>query len=84
MCITDHAHVGFARSRLSLENMPSYEKIKNFSVALERESGYKIVDESKASRVVLKKIKELPRWLGSSAGVLVTALWLPAIAVLII
>ena len=49
--------------------MPSHEEIRDFSVALERESGYEIVDESTAGQVVLLKIKELPRLvIGSALG----------------
>ena len=50
-----YMHVGFARSRLSLENMPSHVEIRNFSMELASETGYEIADESKASRVVLLK-----------------------------
>ena len=50
-----YMHVGFARSRLSLENMPSHEEIRDFSMKLARETGYEIADESEASRVVLLK-----------------------------
>ena len=50
-----YMHVGFARSRLSLENMPSHEEVRNFSMELASETGYEIADESGASRVVLLK-----------------------------
>ncbi|KUO39447.1 MAG: wyosine biosynthesis protein TYW1 [Hadesarchaea archaeon DG-33-1] len=50
-----YMHVGFARARLSLENMPSHAEIKDFAQELMRESGYEIADESEPSRVVLLK-----------------------------
>lgn len=50
-----YMHVGFARARLSLENMPSHAEIKDFARELAKESGYKITDESESSRVVLLK-----------------------------
>lgn len=50
-----YMHVGFARFRLSLENMPSHEEIRSFSRELACEIGYEIVDESEISRVVLLK-----------------------------
>jgi len=50
-----YMHVGFARARLSLENMPSHAEIKAFAEELARETGYEIVDESEPSRVVLLK-----------------------------
>jgi len=53
-----YMHVGFARARLSIENMPSHKEVKNFALELETEIGYKIVDESKPSRVVLLRRKK--------------------------
>ena len=50
-----YMHVGFARVRLSLENMPAHAEIKEFAEGLSNETGYEIVDESKPSRVVLLK-----------------------------
>ena len=47
--------VGFARSRLSLEKMPSHEEIRNFSLELAGETGYEIADESEVSRCLLLK-----------------------------
>jgi len=48
-----YMHIGFARARLSLENMPPHIEIEEFSHRLAREAGYVIADESEASRVVL-------------------------------
>ncbi|MEM4279299.1 MAG: 4-demethylwyosine synthase TYW1 [Archaeoglobaceae archaeon] len=44
--------LGYSRLRLNFENMPSYEDIVEFSKKLEK-LGYRIVDESKESRVCL-------------------------------
>lgn len=45
--------VGYARGRLRMENMPSHDEIKGFASELAHETSYKIVNESKPSRVVL-------------------------------
>ncbi len=47
--------VGYSRKRLAMENMPLHGEVREFSEALARETGYKLVDESKVSRVVLLK-----------------------------
>ena len=48
-----YMHVGFSRLRLSFENMPSHEEIRNFAGELSKETGYNILDEASNSRVVL-------------------------------
>jgi tRNA wybutosine-synthesizing protein 1 len=45
--------VGGARQRMSMENMPSHEKIKGFGEKLGSLLGYKILKEREDSRVVL-------------------------------
>ncbi len=45
--------VGFARKRLPYEAMPLHEEIVEFARIIARESGYKLVDESRESRVAL-------------------------------
>jgi len=50
-----YMHVGFARARLTMENMPSHQEIKAFAEELARETGYFISDESEQSRVLLLK-----------------------------
>lgn len=50
-----YMHVGFARARLNLGNMPSYAEIKDFASELANETGYEIADGSEPSRVVLLK-----------------------------
>lgn len=48
-----YMHVGFSRLRLGFENMPNHEEIKIFAQELAEETGYRILDESPDSRVVL-------------------------------
>jgi len=48
-----YMHVGFSRLRLSFENMPSHQDIRKFAQELAQETGYKIIDESVESRVML-------------------------------
>lgn len=50
-----YMHVGFARARLSMDNMPLHQEIKEFAEELARETGYSILDDSEPSRVVLLK-----------------------------
>jgi tRNA wybutosine-synthesizing protein 1 len=52
-----YMHVGFARARLAMENMPSHQEIRAFAEELSRETGYQIGGESVPSRVVLLEKK---------------------------
>jgi tRNA wybutosine-synthesizing protein 1 len=45
--------VGFARQRLGYERMPLHEDIVEFAEKISKETGLKILDEKKESRVVL-------------------------------
>lgn len=45
--------IGASKERLSLENMPYHEEIVAFANELSKHCPYKIIDEQKASRVVL-------------------------------
>lgn len=45
--------VGYARYRLTIENMPMHFEITKFAKQIAKHSGYKIIDEKKESRVVL-------------------------------
>jgi tRNA wybutosine-synthesizing protein 1 len=45
--------VGFSRSRLSLENMPLHSEIVSFAREVGDACGYRLVDDSEASRVAL-------------------------------
>ena len=55
-----YMHVGFSGLRLSYDRMPSYNKIKQFSAKLSEKTGYKIIDDSSASRVVLLSKRKKP------------------------
>lgn len=55
-----YMHVGFSRLRLGYESMPSHREIRYFALQLAEETGYKIVDESEESRVVLLSSIEKP------------------------
>ena len=48
-----YMHVGFSRLRLGPEAMPSHSEMQQFSAQLANETGYKCIDESPESRVVL-------------------------------
>lgn len=52
-----YMHVGFARARLSMDNMPSHQEIMAFAEELSRETSYQIGGESVPSRVVLLEKK---------------------------
>ena len=45
--------VGFSRKRLTFNNMPTHEEIRAFAEKLSLETGYKIINESVESRVLL-------------------------------
>jgi tRNA wybutosine-synthesizing protein 1 len=48
-----YMHVGFSRLRLSYGHMPNHREIREFAVQMAKETGYKLIDESQESRVVL-------------------------------
>lgn len=48
-----YVFVGASRERLSIENMPLHETVKDFSRRLASKLGYEIIDEKSDSRVVL-------------------------------
>ncbi len=50
-----YMHVGFSRNRLQMTNMPSHNDVLEFAQEISRHCGYKIVDQSTESRVVLMK-----------------------------
>jgi len=56
-----YMHVGFSRQRLNYENMPSHSEIREFAKQLAEETGYKVIDESEESRVVLLSMLEKPK-----------------------
>ena len=51
--IKAYMHLGFSRFRLERSAMPTHEEVLDFSNELAIKLGYKIVDESEISRVVL-------------------------------
>jgi tRNA wybutosine-synthesizing protein 1 len=48
-----YMHLGFSRNRLTLESMPSYDEVLDFSRKVAAALGYLIADGSENSRVVL-------------------------------
>jgi tRNA wybutosine-synthesizing protein 1 len=52
--------VGHSRDRLALAHMPSHEEIRIFAEKLSQLTGYKIIDDSIASRVVLLSKLDAP------------------------
>lgn len=48
-----YVYVGMSRERLKFENMPTHNDIRNFAQRLSDLTGYKILDESPDSHVVL-------------------------------
>jgi len=56
--VKGYMFVGSSRQRLSLENMPYHEEVKEFSEKIAEHSSYKIIDEKPESRVVLMMKKD--------------------------
>jgi len=48
-----YVNVGYSKQRLSIENMPRHNEIKDFAKKLSKLINYKVKDEKKESRVVL-------------------------------
>jgi tRNA wybutosine-synthesizing protein 1 len=48
-----YMYVGASQFKLKMENMPLHPEVKKFTEIIAKASGYKIIDEQKASRVVL-------------------------------
>lgn len=61
-----YMHVGFSSRRLGFDNMPKHSEVYDFAVQLSEKTGYRIVDESKDSRVVLLSKREKPIQFSSS------------------
>jgi len=59
-----YMHVGFSNLRLTFERMPSHRQIREFASDLSDKTGYKILDESVDSRVVLLSKREKTKRLG--------------------
>ena len=60
-----YMHVGFSHLRLGYERMPSHKDVYAFALNLAEKTGYKIIDESSDSRVVLLSKLERTLRLGS-------------------
>jgi tRNA wybutosine-synthesizing protein 1 len=57
-----YVFVGYSRERLTIENMPSHEEIRQFSREMAELTGYHYIDEKEDSRVVLlSKNKNPPK-----------------------
>lgn len=59
-----YMHIGFSNLRLSYLNMPEHKDIYSFGALLSEQTGYKIIDDSIESRVVLLSKLEKPRRFG--------------------
>ena len=53
-----YMHVGFSNLRLSFDRMPSHKEIYDFASRLAEQTGYRILDDSPDSRVVLLSKRE--------------------------
>ncbi len=53
-----YMHVGFSAMRLGFESMPSHDEIRGFAQRLADMTGYRVIDESADSRVVLLSKRE--------------------------
>ncbi len=58
--VKGYMFLGFSRKRMQESNMPSHKRVKEFSENLNKFLGYKLVDESPISRVVLLWNKKTP------------------------
>jgi tRNA wybutosine-synthesizing protein 1 len=61
-----YMHVGFSNLRLNYEQMPEHKEVYDFAACLADRTGYKIIDESVESRVVLLSKHEKPLRIGST------------------
>ncbi len=55
-----YMHVGYSSLRLCFDKMPSHKEVFDFAQRLSEKTGYKILDESPDSRVVLLSKREKP------------------------
>jgi tRNA wybutosine-synthesizing protein 1 len=55
-----YMHVGFSGLRLGFDKMPSHKEVYDFAFQLSEKTGYKILDESPDSRVVLLSERDKP------------------------
>jgi tRNA wybutosine-synthesizing protein 1 len=55
-----YMHVGFSGLRLGFDNMPNHSEVYDFALHLSEKTGYRILDESRDSRVVLLSKRKKP------------------------
>lgn len=55
-----YMHIGFSSLRLGFDQMPMHEEVKDFAAQLAEKTGYRVIDESQESRVVLLSRLEKP------------------------
>ncbi|MFW9832302.1 MAG: 4-demethylwyosine synthase TYW1 [Candidatus Thorarchaeota archaeon] len=60
-----YMHIGFSGFRLDYKSMPAHVEVYDFVARLAKRTGYRIIDESAESRVVLLSKLEKPIRLGS-------------------
>ena len=60
-----YMHIGFSGLRLGFDNMPMHAEVKEFALQLAKSTGYKVLDESPESRVVLLSRLDKPIKVGS-------------------
>lgn len=56
-----YMHIGFSNLRLGFERMPEHKEICSFAASLSQKTGYRVLDESAESRVVLLGRIDKPR-----------------------
>jgi tRNA wybutosine-synthesizing protein 1 len=61
-----YMHIGFSSLRLGFDNMPNHKEVYEFALRLSEKTGYKIVEQSIESRVVLLSKLEKPIRFSSS------------------
>jgi tRNA wybutosine-synthesizing protein 1 len=61
-----YMHIGFSNLRLGFDRMPMHCEVREFAAQLVEKTGYKIINESPESRVVLLSRLEKPLQVGSN------------------
>ena len=60
-----YMHIGFSNLRLSFDNMPMHEEVKEFAAELAKHTGYNVLNEAPESRVVLLSRLKKPIQVGN-------------------
>ena len=58
--VKGYMFVGASRMRLNISNMPRHPEVKSFAEEIGKHCGYKVIDESEISRVVLMMEEDSP------------------------